>query len=256
MVRPKLLRSGHCQRDAHDRCPHFADVEIDTPWRRRPWAEHVLTLCICDCHTRCPLAGQETVTRATWLQQCACPGAGPVRDQQERAEQRRQDMSGVLAELRHEGHHPTSAEIEARLRAVFLDRGEPPPPAVAGWASVVAASQARRGTRTPRLLGMGLRGVARSVRWAWQPAHGIEAGNRAEARKLYGGVGVVALVAALLTATALRSSGWRRLASAGGAVVAWLATAWVTALGTVVTEISRFAEEHPASGDERTPPSP
>ena len=121
--------------------------------------------------------------------------------------------------------------------------------------AIVAASQARRGTRTPRLLGMGVRAVRRNVWWAWQPVNGTESDNRAETRKLFRGIGVLALIAALLTAAALRSSGWRRLASAGGATLAWLGTVWLTALGTAVTEIARYAEDHPASGDEGTPQS-
>lgn len=254
VVRPKLLRSGHCLRGTHDRCPHFSDVDMGTPWRSRPRAEHVLTLCVCDCHTNCPLAGQDSVMRETWRQRCACPGAGLVREQQERAEERRQEMAGVVAVLRREAQL-SSDQIESRLRAVFLDRGEPLPPGLMGWARVVAASTARRGTRTPRLFGMGARAVARTVWWAWQPVNGVEGDNRAETRKFYRCVSVVALIAALLTATALRSSGWRRLSSAGGAALAWLATIWVTALGTFVARIARFAEDHPASGEEGNPPS-
>lgn len=185
--------------------------------------------------------------REAWRQRCACPGAGPVQQQQQRAEERRHELADVLAGLRHEGQL-SADEIEMRLRAVFLHRGEHPPPGLTGWARVVAASTTRRGTRTPRLLGMGVRALARSVWRAWQPENGAEVENRAETRKLYRGISVAALIATLLTATALRSSGWRRLSAAGGAALAWLATIWAMAIGTFVAGIARFAEDHPASG--------
>ena len=62
----------------------------------------------------------------------------------------------------------------------------------------------------------------------------------------------MALLAALLTTAAVRSSGWRLMSSALGAVVAWLATIWVTALGTFAARIAQFAEKHPNSGPDDT----
>jgi hypothetical protein len=43
------------------------------------------------------------------------------------------------------------------------------------------------------------------------------------------------------------------VSSVVGAVVAWFATIWVTALGTFAARIAQFAEKHPNSG--RTTPS-
>lgn len=91
---------------------------------------------------------------------------------------------------------------------------------------------------------MGIRAVAGTVRWAWQPG-GTDGGNRAAARELYRGSGVVALLAALLTATAVRSSGGRRLTLAVSASLAWLTTTWVTAFGTAVATIGRSTDDPP-----------
>lgn len=163
-------------------------------------------------------------------------------------------MADVLDDLRHERLPPD--QIETRLRALYLRRGEPPPPGLAGWAKVAAAGTSQPGTRTPRLLGMGVGTVARTVWWAWRPTDGAKEDNRAQARRMYRGVGVLALIAALLTTAAVRSSGWRRVFSAVGAVLAWSAAIWSTALGTFAARIAQFAEEHPSPGADGTQRSP
>jgi hypothetical protein len=255
VARQKLLRSGHCLRDAHQHCPHFSDIEVGVPWRPRPRADHVLTLCECDCHATCPLAGQGTAVRAVWLERCACPGAGLVQAAERRAEDRRRQVGEVLAAARREGRL-SSADLESRLREVYLARGEAPPPGLAGWARIAAVGTAPRGTRSPRLVWMGVRSLARTVRWAWQPVAGSGGHNRAETRRLYRAMSVVALIAALLTAASVRSSGRRRLGFALGALLAWLAALWGTTLGSFVAGVARFAEERPASdegGDRATP---
>lgn len=254
VARPEQLLSGHCLHGTHERCPHHSDVAIGTPWRPRPRAEHVVTLCVCDCHAGCPLAALSTVLRETWQRECTCPGAGPVREQQERADERRREMADVLADLRYE--RLPADEIETRLRALYVRRGERTPPGLAGWAEVVAAGTARRGTRTARLVAMGVGAVARTVRWAWSAADGADGDDRALVRTIYRGIGVAAVIAALLTTAAARSSGWRRLGPAVGAVLAWSATLWVTALGTWAARVVQVAGRHPDPGAGGAPRSP
>ena len=217
-------------------------------------------LCVCGCHTGCLLTGQGSVAPAVWTQQCTCPGAGPVRARLEREDERRREFGEVLAGARHEGRLPAE-EVEHRLRAVYLRRGESPPPGLTGWARMLSAGTARPGTRTPRLVWMGVRAVARTIRWAWAPDHGASADGRASARRLYRTLGVMALVSALLTAAAARTSQGRRLGLGVGAALSWFATLWGTVLGTAVTQIGRSAAEHPdrddrgaASDDERPGP--
>jgi hypothetical protein len=131
-------------------------------------------------HAGCPLARQGTVVREVWRQQCTCPGAGPVRERQERAEEWRREVAEVLADLPREGHLAPE-EIEDRLRTVYLTHGEAPPPGVTGWARMVAVGTARPGTRSPRLVWMGIRAVARTVRWARGPR--AAAGTRTTEQK-------------------------------------------------------------------------
>jgi hypothetical protein len=250
VVGPELQRSGRCLGGTHELCPHFSAVEVGSLWRRGGGSEHVLTLCVCDCHAACPLAGQGAVVHDVWRQQCACPGAERVRERVERSADRRREVADVVAEARREGGL-TSDQIETRLRAVFLRRGEPPPLRLASWAEVTAAATGRPGTRTPRLVWMGVRAVAGTVRWAFQPGNGAEAHNRAETRSVYRSVGVVALAAVLLTAVARRTSGWRRLASTVAATIAWLTALWAVTIGTVVARIARSAEANTRPGPRR-----
>ena len=62
--------------------------------------------------------------------------------------------------------------------------------------------------------------VVSCVRWAREPASGLDAENRAETRKMYRAAGRSAGLAALLTAIAFRAAGGHRIALGVGAVVA------------------------------------
>jgi hypothetical protein len=234
-------RSGHCAGGDHESCPHYASFEGVRLWRPRPTSEWTLHVCRCACHAGCALAGADTVRRDEWRQGCTCQGAARVREDQARAEQRRREVADVLADVRRTGH-ADAAEVEGRLRAVFLTHGETPPPGLTAGSRVVAAGTARRGTRTARLLWMGVGAVARTARWAWQPGHGGD-GNRAVARKGYRSVGVIAAVAAVMTVAASTSAGTRRRLWAFGAAVTWLAAGWTGALVTAVTQLGRATEE-------------
>ncbi len=164
---------------------------------------------------------------------------------------RRAEVTEVLAGVQREGR-VTAREVESRLRSVYARHGEAPPPGMGRWAELVAAGTAPRGTRSLRLLWMGIRAVARTVRWAWTPAGGTDGGNRVEARMFHGAVAVVALLATLLTAAAARSSGRRRLPFGAGAAAAWLVTLVATSVGTAVLQLARSlkgpSEDVPRSG--------
>jgi len=243
VARARQLRSGHCLHDGHGRCPHFSDVDPGSVLRRRGRADHAYSVCVCGCHAGCPLVGRGAVAQAVWEQQCTCAAAGPVRERLQRQDERRREFVGVFTDARHEGHLPAE-EIESRLRAVFLDRGEDPPPGLRGWAEVVAAGTARRGTRTPRVLWLGVRAVAGTIRWAWQPAGSAAEGGRAGARALYRTAATLALISALLTGAAARASGGRRAGVGVGATLAWSATLGITSVGTAVLHLVRVAEAH------------
>ena len=225
--------------------------------RRRGSIVHSYVVCVCSCHAGCPLTGRSSVAPAIWAQQCTCPGAAPIRARQDREYERRRELHQVVTGARREGRLPPE-ELERRLGAVYLGHGESPPPGLTGWARMLSAGTARPGTRTPRLLWLGVRAVAGTIRWAWQPDRGATADGRAGARTLYRTLGVMALVSALLTAAAASASRGRRLGPGVGAALSWFATLWGTVLGTAVTQIVRSAAAHPdrdhGSDDERPGP--
>lgn len=177
-----------------------------------------------------------------------CPGAAPARETEQRRDERGRELAAVHAAVHREGLRDAE-QIEHRLRAVFRDHGEEPPPGLTTAARVAAAANAPGGTRTPRLLGMGLRAVTGSVRWAWRPGTGgRDADNRAQARRMYRSLAVAALLGALAAAAAARSSGGRRLAWSAGAAMAWLSSAVGFTVGTAVTQVARAAAENRRPG--------
>lgn len=224
-----------CTRSDHDRCPHSAGVRMPRPWRRPLAGE--LVVCRCPCHAGCPVAAERTVSREVWAAECTCPGAARSRDSFERGRERRR----LVAEVDF-SDHPDALEIEARLRAVFEEHGQPPPPGMTTWSRLLAAGRAPRGTRLVRVLGMGARAVAHTVRWSHEPASSAEdAENRTQLRSAYRAVGAVAAVAMALTVAAVVSTGWRRLLWGLVAAAAWLTSGYAVSLVTTIATIARSA---------------
>ena len=243
VVRAKRLRSVQCLDDGHEECPHFSDLEVGNLLRRRSSTVEAYVVCTCTCHDGCPLTGQGSVAPAVWEERCTCPGAGPVRARREQAAERRREVDEVLTGIRHEGRLSVD-EVAHRLRAIHLRHGEAPPPGLTGWAQLVSAGTARPGTRTPRLLWLGVRVVADTVRWAWLPAGDAAEGGRDGARVFFRVAATLAVVSALLTGAAARASGGRRAGVGVGAALAWLATLGITSVGTAVLQLVRVAGAH------------
>jgi hypothetical protein len=194
------------------------------------------------------------VTQGAWRERCSCPSAARAREMQDRADELKQDVAGIAAEMRSSG--PWDAEVvERRLREVYLSHEEAAPLGLTGWSRLVAAANARTGTRTPRLLWMSARGIVEVVRWAWRPAgpHAQTEHNRAEARAGFRSVGAMAAVATTATLAASKSSGWPRRLWAAAATVTWLGTGSAGVLVTGVTALSRLTEEAPGGGEKGVP---
>jgi hypothetical protein len=247
MAQPLPTRSGHCLRQGHAGCPHFAGLHGTTvlwrPWQRRG-AGLTYVVCDCDCHSACPLAARRTVSREAWREGCTCPGAAAVRETQDRAAELKNDLAVTAAEMQSADRWDPE-ELERRLSEAYRSHGEAVPPGLAGWSRLLTAANARKGTRTPRLLWLAARGIAGVVRWAWGPPSGRPQTerNRAQSRDGFRSVGVMAAVAAIVTVGASRSSGWTRRLGGGAAVVIWLATGWAGLLVTGVTAVSRLADQ-------------
>ena len=241
-----------CRRDEHVRCSHVAGYEGMSLWRYRRHRELTALLCDCGCHAECPLSGRQTAPQYVWLRRCTCPGAVLARERHKQTEQRKAEVSAVMAQAREEGTL-APAEMERRLRAVFEAHGERPPP-LDGVSRLSAVVTAPRGTRVVRLLWMGVLALVRAVRWAWQPTH--EAAGQDNRRQARGGFLVVAAggsAAAALTTWTIRSRGWRRVLLGAIAAVIGLASTWTLVLLTGIAAVSRAAERH---GPDSAAPSP
>ena len=136
---------------------------------------------------------------------------------------------------------PDAETVERRLHDAYVGHGEQPPPWLTGISRALAAGNGPRGTRLPRLLGLGVRAAGRAVRWAWQPGEGDEK-DRRSLRRMYLSLGVVIGIDGVLTAVAVRSPGWRRLPWAVVALTVWLRTLRGIAVATFVTTLVRRPE--------------
>lgn len=161
-------------------------------------------------------------------------------------------MAAVLADV-DTSDHPDAETIERRLREVFQAHGEPLPPFLPGMSRLMAAGTGPKGTRSPRLVGLGVRAAVRAVRWAWQPGTDADAEDRRTLRGMYAAFGALIGIAALLTTAAVRASGWRRLPWAVIALLAWLFTSRTVALGALVTTVVRAPKNTPPPPESRTP---
>jgi hypothetical protein len=97
--------------------------------------------------------------------------------------------------------------------------------------------------------------VLSTVRWAWQPAIGRDARNRAGVRRAFLTAGASAGVGTLLTVVASSSSGEYRLLWSTGAVVTLSYAAWTIVAVSVTAQFALAVEEASRSqGDHGTIP--
>lgn len=233
--------SAWCARGDHDACPHWVGMAVAGSWRLRPRPEVIL--CNDPCHGGhgCPLTGQRKTARDEWDVRCTCPGAAASRRAFERSEGRRREMAAILADV-DLSDHPDAGTVELRLRNAFLAHGTQPPN-LTGMSRVMAAGTGPRGTRSPRLLWLGVRATARAVRWAVQPGTDADADDRRSLRRMYAADGGLIALGVLLTAAAIRASGWRRLPWAATALLTWLFTTRIVAIGALVTSVVRVRRD-------------
>lgn len=179
------------------------------------------------------------MARDEWRQACTCAGAPAALLAEERREAQRRDVAAVYAEARRRGEQD-AGQIERSLRVVLQAGDRDAAPGVRTASRIAAAGNARRGTRTARLLVMGVRGIVSGVRWTGQqPVDGRDDHDRAELRRSYRLVGGTAAGAVLVTVVAVRSSGRRRVACTAAAALAWLPAAVGAAVAAVVTQVVR-----------------
>lgn len=228
-----------CARGDHERCPHWVGMRVGGLWRFRPRPEVVL--CNDPWHGRrqCPLAGRRKAARDVWSAHCTCPGAEASRRSFARSGERRREMDAVVADV-DLADHPNAETIQRRLQDALLAHGKQSPPGLPGLSRVVAAGTGPRGTRLARSFWLALGAGARAVRWAWQP--GANAADRRSFRGMYAFLGTLIGIDVLLTTAAVRSTGWRRLPWAATALLGWLSTSRIIAVGALAATVVRAVE--------------
>jgi hypothetical protein len=65
---PRWLWSRSCRGGRHADCGHFLSLGCGVGVRPQ------VVLCLCGCHSGCPLAGGLPVAREVWQARCTCPG--------------------------------------------------------------------------------------------------------------------------------------------------------------------------------------
>ena len=243
--------SHWCAEGDHERCPHWAGMTVGGLWRLRPHQEVIL--CNDPCHSRrnCPLAGQRKAARDEWSASCTCPGADASRRSFQRFEDDRRQMAAIFEEV-DLSDHPDAETIERRLGSAFQAHGEPLPPFLPGMSRLMAAGTGPRGTRSPRLFRLGAGAVARAIRWAWQPGSATDAEDRRSLRGMYAACGALVGAAGLLTTAAVRASGWRRLPWTVIALLVWVFTTRIIAVGVFLTIVVRRPRYAPPGHDSRS----
>jgi hypothetical protein len=103
-------RSRSCAGGRHADCGHL--LSVARRWGARP----ALLLCLCTCHSECPLADRlPFVTRDVWQAQCRCPGASLAADKLDEAERDAPDFAE--AERRRQESRANSERESQQRRA-------------------------------------------------------------------------------------------------------------------------------------------
>src|SRR5262249_10142712 len=87
-----------------------------------------VTLCRCECHTKCPLAGRDRVTHRAWSEICTCPGASAVRRIETNTEEISEQKAAAHPEAinargRRPSAEPDLEQVRADLAAEVSSRG-------------------------------------------------------------------------------------------------------------------------------------
>ena len=227
-MRPSV--SPQCAAGAHQRCAHWAGLRVRGAWRLRP--QQVAVVCADPWHGGhgCPLAGRREVPAEELRSRCTCPGVEAFRRSSEQVAARQDLVRAVVAGTDLDDR-PDPVTVERRLVEGYRAAGEQPPPGLAALSGVLAARSRAPGTRTARLSWLGLRTAVRGVRQTWTP------GGDRTARGMQAATAAVWALAVLLTAGAVRATGWPRVVLALAALPVWLLglqSAVITALVTAV----------------------
>jgi hypothetical protein len=171
------FRSRSCSEGTHGDCGHLGVIIRGRAPRSSP-----VVLCVCGCHSACPLVNRGPVPRAVWERQCTCPGTQQARTRLDTACEERPDFAEFRERSRRERQDRRAARGEAfdaaraaaaggrareQVREVYeaelRARGLPVPPdqVLDAYADAIAGD--RRGTLV-RFTGLVLTWVGKDLR--------------------------------------------------------------------------------------------
>jgi len=233
-------RGGHlCQIEMHASCPHKIGGGVRL-FRGKKGA--FALLCNCNCHSGCPLAKQAQVTDAEWVQECTCSGADSLREidnrVREEADLRESQLKEVLLDV-DLGHGKSPEQIQREILAAYDAKGYQAPTDFSRLSRFAAASTARRGTRTVRLISELVGSLRAARKWAEENAEeiGHHPGNEEELGRMRRTTGILTALATTAAVGACFTRGFIRLGLVFlsvllGTFAAWTGL-WASAIGLI-----------------------
>jgi len=233
----------------HDSCSHKMGGGIQL---FRPRKRAMALLCICSCHSTCPMGNRREVGDDEWLEGCTCPGSSYLREIQLRvkkeADQRRSQEEDVIRDI-DLGHGKSAQQIQREILAAYEAKGYEAPSDFSRVSRFAAASTARRGTRTARLLVEVVRGLRALRRWALDTSETDSivdrCQNEAELGRLRRAVGLYIALAATAATGAYLTKGFVRLGLAFLSALFGATSGWVGLWAVTFGSITKSRRAHP-----------
>jgi hypothetical protein len=228
-----------CQSEMHASCPHkIGGGGRLFRGKRGPFA----LLCICICHSACPVGNQPQVTDEEWVRECTCSGSDSLREIHERvreeADLRKSQQKEVFRDI-DLGHGKSPEQIQREILAAYDAKGYEAPSDFSRISRFVAANTARRGTRTIRLISEIVGSLRAAQRWAEKnfpesdrhPDHEKELGRIRTTASTLTALAATAAVGAYFTRGFIRL-GLVLLSLLLGALAAWTGL-WASTIGLI-----------------------
>ena len=166
MALPRL--SPHCRDETHLSCPHAWASGVKLARRNRGSHE---VMCICECHSACPVFGRESVSDEDWLSGCTCPGATSrkeihvqVREESEQRKVLRKEAMAEVVALDPKSREEILQAFEAAYQRRGLELTEIEKQTLPDTIEVSRMSGPRRDVQGLKLLGRLGTSVVREIR--------------------------------------------------------------------------------------------
>jgi hypothetical protein len=196
-------------------------------------------LCVCACHSACPLAERSQVADEEWVEECTCSGGDSLREIQirvkEETERRESQQKEVFLDI-DLGHGKSPEEIQREILAAYDAKGYEAPSDFSRISRFAAANTARRGTRTIRLISETVGSLGAARRWAEKniPESDHHPENEKELGRMRRTVGILTALAATAAVSAYFTRSFVRLGLVLFSVLLGALAAWVGLWASII----------------------